>query len=206
MLRKLFEVAPLAFNLFLGKYKGDTDAFYYDVVNGVCCVSQEEGGSPGAPEMGFAYELGVSDLITEIVHELELDLGEERGFFASFMDDFYWGAPFHKMIEVIDFVQKRGPDFGYHLNLGKSFYLMQPTDGKPLTEAQLEDRIHQLVTRGFKIENIRIHPDCFQSGNRSGILFGFKVLGTYVGHSDYVEEENMEGLIHKPEVLLQHDK
>ena len=44
--------------------------------------------------MGFAYELGVSDLIAEIVHELELELGEERGFFASFMDDFYWGAPF----------------------------------------------------------------------------------------------------------------
>ena len=104
MLRKLFEVAPFAFNLFLGKYKGDTDAFYYDVVNGVCCVSQEEGGSPGAPEMCFAYELGVSDLIAEIVHELELELGEERGFFASFMDDFYWGAPFHKMIKVIDFV------------------------------------------------------------------------------------------------------
>ena len=123
------------------------------------------------------------------------------------MDDFYWGAPFHKMIEVIDFVQKRGPDFGYHLNLGKSFYLMSPTDGQPLTEAQVEDKIGQLVRRGFNRENIRVHPDCTQSGNLNGELYGVKVLGTYVGHSDYVEtmiSTKIPKLQHVAEVLLKY--
>ena len=35
LLKKLFEEAPLVFNLFLGKYKGDTDAFYSLMVFGV---------------------------------------------------------------------------------------------------------------------------------------------------------------------------
>ena len=67
--------------------------------------------------------------------------------------------------------------------------------------------LHQLVTRGFKIENIRIHPDCFPSGNRRGILFGCKVLGTYVGHSDYVEaniDTKIPKLQHVAEVLLKY--
>ena len=34
------------------------------------------------------------------------------------------------------------------LNLGKSFYLMQPTDDQFMTDAQVEDRIDQLVQRG----------------------------------------------------------
>ena len=34
-MRKLKEKAPGAFNLFLGKYRGSTDAFFYDVLRGV---------------------------------------------------------------------------------------------------------------------------------------------------------------------------
>ena len=71
-MKKLKELAPDIFNLFMGKYKGSTDAFFYDVLLGVSKVSQVEGGSPGAPEMGFGYELGVSGLIAEIVDELNL--------------------------------------------------------------------------------------------------------------------------------------
>ena len=49
--------------------------------------------------------------------------------------------------------------------------------GQPLTEAQLEDRIGQLVRKGFNRGNIRIDPRCTQSGNASGEHYGFKVLG-----------------------------
>ena len=48
---------------------------------------------------------------------------------------------------------------------------------------------------------------CFQSGNRRGILFGCKVLGTYVGHSDYVEaniDTKIPKLQHVAEVLLKY--
>ena len=126
-----------------------------------------EGGSPGAPEMGFGYELGVSELIAEIAQQLELSSGEDKGFLASLMDDFYWGAPFRKMVKVIDFVQKRGPDFGYHLNMGKSIYLMSPPAGQSLSEEQLEDRICQLEEVGIPRSNIKIHPACVSSCSSS---------------------------------------
>ena len=45
-------------------------------------------GSPGAPEMGFGYELGVSGLIAGIAQELDLVSGESQAFLASLMDDF----------------------------------------------------------------------------------------------------------------------
>ena len=115
--------------------------------------------------MGFGNELGVSELIAEIAQQLELSSGEDKGFLASLMDDFYWGAPFRKMVKVIDFVQKRGPDFGYHLNMGKSIYLMSPPAGQALSEEQLEDRICQLEEIGIPRSNIKIHPtDCFIFG------------------------------------------
>ena len=65
-MRKLKEKAPGLFNLFFGKQKGSTYAFFYDTLKGVCCISQAEGGSPGAPEMSFGYELGASGLKAEV--------------------------------------------------------------------------------------------------------------------------------------------
>ena len=66
-------------------------------------------------------------------------------------------------------VQKRGPDFGYHLNLGKSFYLMSPPDGRSPNEPPVQDKIDLLVRMGVNIDNIRLHPDCALSGNLSGM-------------------------------------
>ena len=53
-------------------------------------------------------------MLLAYVHDyLRCMSGEDhQGFLASLMDDFYWGAPFHRMVKVIDFVQQRGPDFG----------------------------------------------------------------------------------------------
>ena len=108
------------------------------------------------------------------------------------MDDFYWGAPFHKMVKVIDFVQKRGPDFGYYLNMDKSIYLMSPPSDQPLSEEQLEDRISQLEEVGIPRSNIKIHPACTSSCSSSLAAareeqFGLKVLGAFVGSSTYVQ-------------------
>ena len=91
-LQKFKEMCPQLYNLLLGKYKGSTDAFFYDICKGVCCVSQVEGGSPGAPEMGFGYEVGVSGLSAELAQLLELQAGDEKGFLGSLYDDYYMGA------------------------------------------------------------------------------------------------------------------
>ena len=76
-LKEFKEKCPQLYNLLLGKYKGSTDAFFYDICKGVCFVSQVEGGSPGAPEMGLGYELGVSGLSAELAQLLELQAGDE---------------------------------------------------------------------------------------------------------------------------------
>ena len=47
--KRLEEKAPGAFNLLLGESKGSTDAFFYDMLEGVRCVSQVEGGVQRQP-------------------------------------------------------------------------------------------------------------------------------------------------------------
>ena len=68
-MQKLKERAPGAFNLLLKKYKyeGSTDAFFFDALRGASVASQVEGGSPGAPEMGFfGYELRVAHFGSDV--------------------------------------------------------------------------------------------------------------------------------------------
>ena len=36
------------------------------IVEGVIKIKQLEGGSPGAPEMSFLYELSISDLVSNV--------------------------------------------------------------------------------------------------------------------------------------------
>ena len=84
---------------------------------------------------------------------------------------------------------------------------MSPTDGQSLTEAQLEDKIDQLVERGLKRENIRVHPDCYRSGEWSGDSWGLEVLGSFTGHHDYVDKKirtKLPKLQHEAEVLLKY--
>ena len=67
--------------------------------------------------------------------------------------------------------------------------------------------IGQLVRRGFNRGNIKIDPRCTASGNASGEHYGFKVLGSYVGHPDYVSKmirTKIPKLQHAAEVLLKY--
>ena len=45
-----------------------------------------------------------------------------EGIVSSYVDDLYWALL--SPINVIDFVQKSGSDYGYRLNMDKSIYLM----------------------------------------------------------------------------------
>ena len=116
------------------------------------------------------------------------------------------------MVEAIAFLQKRGPDFGYHLNMDKSIYLMSPPAGQALSEEQLEDRISQLMDLGIPRANIKIHPKCTVSCSSSLAAerqkqFGTKVLGTYVGTTDFIEAHvniKLQQLIHVSDVLVKY--
>ena len=65
-LKKLKEVAPQYFNLFMDKYNNVSNAFFFGLAKGVANFVQSEGGSPGSPEMSFLYELGISEFVQSI--------------------------------------------------------------------------------------------------------------------------------------------
>ena len=121
-MKKLKSECPQVFNLFMDKYDNSTNAFFHGLLQGVQKFSQTEGGSPGAPEMSFLYELGISDFIENVAQLLRAPAsrGSKKGLVAGYIDDLYWAATFPKMIEVIKFALLRGPDYGYKLNMKKS--------------------------------------------------------------------------------------
>jgi len=56
-MRKLESECLEIFNMFMDKYNGSSNAFFYGLIQGVKRFTQSEGGSPGAPEMSFLYQL-----------------------------------------------------------------------------------------------------------------------------------------------------
>ena len=47
--------------MLLDQYNGSANVFFNGLVNGVMKMEQSEGGSSGAPEMSFVYELSIND-------------------------------------------------------------------------------------------------------------------------------------------------
>ena len=103
---------PEVFNMFLQKYGNNANAFISGMREGVINLQQSEGGSPGSPEMSFLYELSISPFIKNIealCSSTNASITNE-GIVMSYIDDFYWAAPFNKMVEIIEFVQLKGPN------------------------------------------------------------------------------------------------
>ena len=94
--------------MFLDKYNGSSNAFFNDLAQGVMKMRQEEGGSPGAPEMSFFYELGVCELVdnvADLLRQASSTDSSQDGLIMGRVDDLRWAAPFEKMVQVIAFVQ-----------------------------------------------------------------------------------------------------
>ena len=65
-MKKLKEVAPQLFSLFMDKRNNASNAFSFGLAKGVASFVQSEGGSPSSPEMSFLYELGISEFAQSI--------------------------------------------------------------------------------------------------------------------------------------------
>ena len=203
---------PEVFNMFMEKYNNSADAFVYGTAQGVLKFQQTEGGSPGSPEMSFLYELGISSFINNIADLLRSNdqSHTDKGTIAGFIDDFYWAAPFPKMIEIIQFVQRNGPKYGYTLNMQKCTYLMASSN--TFTENELAHRLDVITQLGIPISNVKVHPNNQQ--NISSELYnsrlnqwGFKVLGAYVGTTEYIENSlntKMHNINEVADILLKY--
>ena len=160
-MKKLKTECPEFFNLFMDKYNGSSNAFFFGLAQGVQKFVQTEGGGPGSPEMSFLYELGISEFVQNVTNLLRDPYNrlDHNGVFAGYIDDLYWAANFDKMVEVIKFVLERGPAYGYNLNMKKSIYLMAPTAMK-LSEHEIKRKTQVLNDLGAPTQNIKVHPDC----------------------------------------------
>ena len=61
------------------------------------------------------------------------------------------------MIEIIQFVQRNGPKYGYILNMQKCTYLMAPSN--TFTENELAQRLDIITQLGIPISNVKVHPN-----------------------------------------------
>lgn len=69
---KFEEKCPVFFNMFIGKYDNSSNAFFFfnALAPGVLTFHQTEGGSCGAVEMNFFYELEISDFVNNVAQLL----------------------------------------------------------------------------------------------------------------------------------------
>ena len=153
---------------------------------------QAEGGSPGAPEISFLYELGIDEFVQNMVDLLSdpNDVASKKGVFGGYIDYLYWAATFDKMVQAIEFVIERGPAYGYNLNMKKCVYLMAPT-AKKHTVDELRTKLATLIAMGILAQKIKIHPDC-QCGLPAEVVanrkaeWDIKILGAFIGTDDYI--------------------
>ena len=188
-LKKAF---PEVFNMFLQKYNNNANAFISGMREGVLNLQQSEGGSPGSPEMSFLYELSISPFIKNIEELCSVTNASitNDGIVMSYIDDLYWGAPFDKMVEIIEFVQINGPKYGYTLNMHKCVYLFAADVS--LDHSELNRRLDVIMQLGFLRSNIKIHPNTQQDISRElyqsrSEQWGCKVLGAFIGSSEFIK-------------------
>ena len=105
----------------------------------------------------------------------------DQGFVKFFYDDGNISGNFDRMLEAMEYIRTEGPKYGYFLQNKKGAYLL----GKcPDRETALERK--QLIATRFDLDanSIFIHPD----NGGDALIYGAKVLGSYVGSDDFIVE------------------
>jgi hypothetical protein len=119
--------------------------------------------------------------IQPLLDELSTIIGEE-GLVQFFIDDGNIAADFDTMIKAIGYIKSEGPKYGYNIKSNKGAYLMS----KCSTIAIAHARKLQLVNVfGLDPEIVHIHPE----NEGSPQMYGSKVLGSYIGHDDYILQQ-----------------
>ena len=118
-MKRFKEECPEFFNIFMDKYNNSADAFFLGLVHGVEKFVQSEGGSPGAPEMSFLYELGLNEFVQNVANLLHKPdrLAPKRGLVCGYIDDLYWTATFSKMVKAIETLLYHCKQYRYQIIL-----------------------------------------------------------------------------------------
>jgi hypothetical protein len=150
-----------------------TFAYFVGLASGVIAISSVTGVHQGDNLASWLYCLGIQPF----VRQLEAIL--TNGVVKFYIDDGNIAGDTESMMRAIEFIQKKGPQFGYFLKVNKGSYMM----GKCASMEEALNRKNQLISLGLSAEIIHFHPD--NSGD--SIQFGANILGAFLGSAQYVD-------------------
>jgi hypothetical protein len=128
----------------------------------------------------WIYGMALQPLFAKLKTALSPD-----GIALYFVDDSNYCAHHNLMLETILTIQTDGPKYGYHINPDKGTYLL----GRCETSAEAIGRKAALVRLGLNPDIIRIHPDNSPIHVEATIHYGRKVLGAFIGSSNYIDSQ-----------------
>ena len=107
----------------------------------------------------------------------------------AFVDDTNCAAEFDNLMQVLEFVIREGPKYGYYVKFNKGAYLLGKCDTLTIANSQ----VNALMDLGFIREIIHIHPANYDTSTMSveEIIhirsnYGVKILGCFIGDPLYV--------------------
>ena len=138
-------------------------------------LSSDSGVHQGDVLGPLLFCLAVHPLFKEIIRIIGPD-----GFFRAFLDDGVIFTSLPKIMEILDFIERSGIQFGVSLNMDKSCIMM----GRRLnSESSIADQASYLA-RGFSQDKVLIHSSNGDSVTDS--IYGFKLLGTPIGSDAFI--------------------
>jgi len=158
-------------------YGNPSNAWYFGLKTGIESINSEEGIQQGDVLSMWFYAMSIHPLL----QKLKDILGPE-GFTKWYADDGYVNAPFEKMIQVIEAVQRLGPKVGYYVKISKGTYLL----GKCSDLETAIYRKNQLIGLGLDESTIIIHPENDPSTQNT---YGCRILGSFIGTDDYIRTQ-----------------
>ena len=113
----------------------------------------------------------------------------------AFVDDIVFAGLPENILKTIDYINLEGKQFGYSINFGKSDYIL----GKSHLGTDYFDYISKISERGIIVSSLILHPSLLLNNYNKIISnidlhnsqydsnnFGFQLLGSYVGDSNFI--------------------
>ena len=179
---------PAIFPLLFQMYKGTSNGWFHGLEEGIQPVLTSEGVTQGDTLGSWMYCVGTMKFLTGLASLLQAS-----DMLKCFIDDTNVGADFQTMSGVIHYVLQEGPKYGYNLKFTKGAYLM----GRCGDYDEALRRKQLLVEKGLSPDIIHFHPDDVPVNSRqmAEMSFGVRMVGTYIGHPNYIKEQLREKLV-----------
>jgi hypothetical protein len=156
-------------------YNTPSNVWYYGLTDQIHPVSCEIGGAQQGDVWG-------TWILQPLFAKLKTALSPDG---IALVDDSNYCAPHSLMLETILTIQTKGPKYGYHINPDKGTYLL----GQYETSPEAIGRKAAFVRLGLNPDRIRIHPDNSHIPVEVAIHYGWKVLGAFIGSSNYIDSQ-----------------